>query len=136
MWLGIYVYEIQVISRDLKVQIAGAMSTKDSYACYPLESFFECHEDCLDFWEKLHDKESTLLILVGPGKCGKTQLAHQIVAGAPAGTYYLVNECETDSLKWRPTDRKTILTLNHLAELNGTDDSKDHHVVYMKKHFE
>ena len=61
---------------------------------FALESFFESHEACVDFWEKLVDRneEKYVLVLVGAGGNGKSQLCNQLLSMSPTDYYSVVHE--------------------------------------------
>ncbi len=100
---------------------------------YPLESFFESHEQCMDFWKKCYKNEKPLLALIGEGANGKTQLAKQVKSMAPDGIFVIWNEGDG---RFPYGARKVIYCSNELDEgfLNAqVGQGAWDHVVMTKK---
>ena len=96
---------------------------------YPLESFFQSHDECMDFFRKLHN-DNYVLVLLGTGGNGKTQICSQILSMSPNGYFKVVNEGER--IPVRSPARKIIYVTNSSMD---EVDNFSHDIVEMTKQF-
>lgn len=79
---------------------------RECYTMFPIKSFFRNEVETRNFYEKLHDETKNMIIFVGAGGNGKTQMTHQILSMSPKNTYIVWRE--KDLSVWNEKDMSIL----------------------------
>lgn len=102
---------------------------------YTLESFFRNESETRDFYQKLHDSSKRIIVFIGSGANGKTQLAHQIHDMAPTDFFRIYEDKKLDDLYKDIENGFTGKAIYIAQDVPKTPIKHPHDVVYFYKKF-
>ncbi len=102
---------------------------------YTLESFFRNESETRDFYKKLHDTSKRIIVFVGSGANGKTQLAHQIKDMAPNDFFRIYEDGNLDTLYEDMKSGFSGKAIYITQDVPKSPVKEPHDVVYFHKQF-